>query len=349
MPDEERTPEANEAESQARHAPERFRALLIRQGEDRTQVVENVEMSVDDLMPGDTLVRVTHSTVNYKDGLALTGKAPIVRRWPMIPGVDFAGEVVASDSPDWTPGDPVILNGWGVGEAHYGAYAGMARVKGDWLVRRPDGLSAAESMAVGTAGYTAMLCVLALERHGISPDRGPVVVTGAAGGVGSVAVALLSGLGYRAIASTGRKDESDYLTRLGAAEVIGREELTGPVRPLGKERWAGGVDVVGSVTLANVLSMTSYGGAVAACGLAGGMDLPASVAPFILRGVSLLGIDSVRAPRSVREEAWARIARNLDREKLARMTRTIPFEEVRQAAADIVAGQVRGRLVVEIA
>ncbi|HEX2256652.1 MAG TPA: MDR family oxidoreductase [Afifellaceae bacterium] len=328
---------------------ERFKALLVSRGEDKQQNVETVELGVDELMEGDVLVRVTHTTLNYKDGLALTGKGPVIRRWPMIPGIDFAGEVVASDHPDWRAGDQVVLNGWGVGESHYGAYAGMARVNGDWLIRRPEKLSAADTMAVGTAGYTAMLCILALERHGILPARGPVVVTGAAGGVGSVAIALLATLGYHVVASTGRTSEEAYLRELGAAEIIDREDLAGPAKPLGPERWAGGVDAVGSHTLANVLSMTKYGGAVAACGLAGGMDLPSSVAPFILRGVSLLGVDSARAPKIIREEAWGRIARDLDRAKLAAMTATIGFEDVRGKAEEIIEGKVRGRLVVEIA
>lgn len=301
-----------------------------------------------ELMEGDVTVRVTHSTVNYKDGLAITGKAPVVRRFPMVPGIDFAGTVETSTHPGWKPGDAVVLNGWGVGETHWGGYAGRARVKGDWLVPLPPGLSAAEAMAVGTAGYTAALCVLALERAGLTPDRGPVVVTGAAGGVGSVAVALLAAKGWHVVASTGRPAEADYLKGLGAAEVIDRAELAGPARPLGKERWAAGVDAVGSHTLANVLSMTRYGGAVAACGLAQGMDLPTSVAPFILRGVSLLGVDSVMAPQARRLEAWNLIARDLDRGKLAAMTNTIALEDVLTAAPRILAGEVRGRLVVTL-
>ena len=245
-------------------------------------------------------------------------------------------------------GEKVVLNGWGVGETHHGAYAQKARVKGDWLVPLPEGMTPRDAMAVGTAGYTAMLSVMALERHGIAPGRGPVVVTGAAGGVGSVAVSLLSKLGYHVIASTGRLAESAYLADLGAAEVIGRDELAGPAKPLAKERWSGGVDAVGSHTLANVLSMTAYGGAIAACGLAGGMDLPSSVAPFILRGVSLLGIDSVMAPRELRLEAWRRIGTDLDHAKLAALSRAIPFEGIIEAGRDIVEGKVRGRLVVEL-
>jgi acrylyl-CoA reductase (NADPH) len=326
----------------------RFRALLVSRDEAKRQRAELTELGVEDLMAGDTLVRVSHSTLNYKDGLALTGRAPVIRRWPMIPGIDLAGEVVESGHAEWKPGDPVVLNGWGLGETHYGGYAGMARVDGDWLVRRPQELSAAEAMAVGTAGYTAMLCILALERHGIAPDQGPVVVSGAAGGVGSVAIAILAKLGYEVIASTGRPTEAEYLKGLGAAEIVDRAELSQPAKPLGPERWAGGVDSVGSHTLANVLSMTRFGGAVAACGNAGGMDLPANVAPFILRGVSLLGVDSVRAPRPLREEAWSRIARDLDRDKLAAMTATIGLDHVTDKAEAILAGQVRGRIVVEV-
>ncbi|MBN9269790.1 MAG: oxidoreductase, partial [Mesorhizobium sp.] len=291
---------------------ETFKAILVSRDEEKKQSVAVVDMTEADLMDGDVTVEVEATTVNYKDGLAITGKAPVVRRWPLVPGIDLAGTVTSSTHPDWRKGDKVILNGWGVGETHFGAYAKRARLKGDWLVPLPERMSAHQAMAIGTAGYTAMLCVMALERHGIVPDRGPVVVTGAAGGVGSVAVSILSTLGYHVIASTGRPAESAFLTELGAAEIIAREELTQPAKPLGKERWAGGVDAVGSHTLANVLSMTSYGGAVAACGLAGGMDLPSSVAPFILRGVSLLGVDSVMAPKALRLEAWRRLATELD-------------------------------------
>ena len=324
-----------------------FRAVVITKGENGTKA-ELTRFDEADLMDGDVTVRVSHSTLNYKDGLALTGKAPVVRRFPMIPGIDLAGTVESSTHPDFRPGDAVLLNGWGTGETHLGAYAEKSRVKGDWLVPLPEGLSPAEAMAVGTAGYTAMLCVMALERHGITPDRGPMVVTGAAGGVGSVATALLARLGYHVVASTGRPQEADYLRSLGAAEIIDRAELSGPSRPLGKERWAGGIDSVGSHTLANVLSMTRYGGAVAACGLAQGMDLPTSVAPFILRGVSLLGVDSVMAPKSLRLEAWSRLARDLDREALARITSTIPLEGVIEAGAAILEGRIRGRVVVTI-
>ena len=328
--------------------PERFTALLVSRDEARSQSTGFVEMGLDDLMDGDVVVRVTHTTLNYKDGLAITGKLPVVRRWPMIPGIDFSGEVVSSDSPDFSPGDQVVLNGWGVGEVHYGAYAGMARVKGDWLIKRPAGISSAEAMAIGTAGYTAMLAVMALERHGVAPDSGPVVVTGAAGGVGSVAITVLAGLGYRVVAVTGRSEERDYLTGLGAAEIVSREELAGPAKMLDKERWAGGVDNAGSHVLANVLAMTKAGGAVASCGNAAGMDLPASVAPFILRGVSLLGINSVTQPRRVREEAWSRLERDLDRSKLADMTTTIKLQDVPEAAQKIVEGKVRGRVLIEV-
>jgi len=328
---------------------DRFRAILISRDEDKKQSVAVTELAEADLMEGDVTVAVEATTVNYKDGLAITGKAPVVRRFPLVPGIDFAGTVVASENPGWKAGDKVILNGWGVGETHHGAYAGRARVKGEWLVPLPEGMTPHEAMAVGTAGYTAMLCVMALERYGIEPARGPVVVTGAAGGVGSVAVSVLSRLGYHVIASTGRLSESDYLKDLGAAEIISRDELSGPGRPLGKERWAAGVDAVGSHTLANVLSMTAYGGAVAACGLAQGMDLPASVAPFILRGVALLGVDSVMAPKALRLEAWRRIAADLDHRKLAALSTTIGFDGILDAARDIVEGRIRGRVVVDMA
>ncbi|MER8992796.1 oxidoreductase [Mesorhizobium sp. M0074] len=328
--------------------PETFKAILVSRDAEKNQSVAVTELTEADLMEGDVTVAVEATTVNYKDGLAITGKAPVIRRWPLVPGIDFAGTVISSSNPDWRKGEKVILNGWGVGETHFGAFAGRARVKGDWLVPLPDGMSPHDAMAVGTAGYTAMLCVIALERHGIVPERGPVVVTGAAGGVGSVAVSILSSLGYHVIASTGRAAESPYLIDLGAAEVISRDELTQPAKPLAKERWAGGVDAVGSHTLANVLSMTSYGGAVAACGLAGGMDLPASVAPFILRGVSLLGIDSVMAPKAVRLEAWRRIGADLDHAKLASLSMSIGFDGIIGAAHEIVEGKIRGRVVVDI-
>jgi len=325
----------------------RFKAVVITKGEAGTSAALT-SFDEADLMEGDVTVRVSHSTLNYKDGLALTGKAPVVRRFPMIPGIDLAGVVETSSHADFKPGDAVILNGWGTGETHLGAYAERSRVKADWLVPLPAGLSAAEAMAIGTAGYTAMLCVMALERHGITPDRGPMLVTGAAGGVGSVATALLAKLGYHVIASTGRPQEADYLKGLGAAEIIDRNELSAPGKPLGKERWAGAVDSVGSHTLANALAMTRYGGAVAACGLAQGMDLPASVAPFILRGVSLLGVDSVMAPKALRLEAWSRLARDLDRARLRAITSTISLEGAIDAGKAIIEGRIRGRVVVTI-
>jgi acrylyl-CoA reductase (NADPH) len=325
-----------------------FKAILITRDEDKKQSVAVTEISDADLMEGDVTVTVDATTVNYKDGLAITGKSPVVRRFPMVPGVDFAGTVLSSSHPEWKEGDKVVLNGWGVGETHLGAFAAKARVKGDWLVPLPEGMSARTAMAIGTAGYTAMLAVMALERHGITPDRGPMIVTGAAGGVGSVAISLLSKLGYHVIASTGRPAESGYLHDLGAAEIIAREELSGPAKPLNKERWAGGVDSVGSHTLANVLSMTSYGGAIAACGLAQGMDLPATVAPFILRGVSLLGIDSVMCPKALRLEAWQRLGTDLDHAKLEALSTSIGFDDIIQAAHDIVEGKIRGRVVVNV-
>jgi acrylyl-CoA reductase (NADPH) len=324
-----------------------FKAIVITKSDGGTAAALT-DFDENDLMEGDVTLRPEWSTVNYKDGLAVTGKAPVVRRFPMIAGVDAAGTVEASSHPAWKPGDQVILNGWGCGETHLGMYAEMARVKGDWLIARPPGLTSRDAMAIGTAGYTAMLCVMALERTGVAPGSGPVIVTGAAGGVGSVAVALLAKLGYQVTASTGRPNEAAYLKDLGAAEVIARADLAGPVRPLAKERWAGGIDTVGSTTLANVLSMTRYGGAVAACGLAGGMDLPTTVAPFILRGVSLLGIESVMAPLALRRAAWERLETDLDRRKLARMTEEIDLGDVIEAGRRIVEGGVRGRLAVKI-
>ncbi len=326
-----------------------FRAIRLFKT-DAGQETQFVDLTEADLGEGDVTVRVEYSTVNYKDGLALTGKAPVVRVWPMTPGIDFAGVVERSETGAFSPGARVVLNGWGLGETHQGGYAGKARVKAEWLVKLPGGLSTADAMAIGTAGYTAMLCVMALEREGVTPDAGDVLVTGAAGGVGSVAIALLAGLGYRVVASSGRKaSEGDYLTGLGAADIIDRAELAGPARPLGRERWAGVVDAVGSHTLANALSQTRYGGAVAACGLAQGMDLPGSVAPFILRGVTLCGIDSVMAPRARREAAWARLARDLDLAKLAAMRFDATLDDVPKLGAAIVEGQVRGRAVVAVA
>jgi acrylyl-CoA reductase (NADPH) len=324
-----------------------FKAIVI----DKSAAGQSVglaDFDEKDLMEGDVTFRPEWSTVNYKDGLAVTGKAPVVRRFPMIAGIDGAGTVETSSHPDWKPGDKVILTGWGCGETHLGCYAQKARVKGDWLVPLPAGMSARDAMAVGTAGFTAMLAVMALERQGVTPDRGPVVVTGASGGVGSVAIALLARLGHHVVAATGRPQETPWLRELGAAEVIDRAELTANPRPLAKERWAGGIDAVGSVTLANLLSMTRYGGAVAACGLAGGMDLPASVAPFILRGVALLGVDSVMCPQNTRREAWRRLGTGLDRQSLAQISGEIDLSGVIEAGRRILDGQIRGRLVVKI-
>jgi acrylyl-CoA reductase (NADPH) len=324
-----------------------FKAIRIDKAEKGTTAALT-QFDEAELMEGDVTVRVEYSTLNYKDGLAVTGKVPVVRRFPMIAGIDFAGTVEQSSNPQWKAGDKVICTGWGMGETHLGAYAEKARVKGDWLVRLPEGMSARDAMAIGTAGFTAMLAVLALEKHGLTPRDGPVVVTGAAGGVGSVASAVLSKLGYHVIASTGRMSEAAYLKDIGAAEVIDRGELSGPAKPLARERWAGGIDSVGSTTLANVLSMTKYQGAVAACGLAAGMDLPSSVAPFILRGVCLLGIDSVMCPIGLRKTAWSRLAGDLDRAKLTEITHEIGLDEVIACGAKILAGQVRGRIVVKI-
>lgn len=327
---------------------DRFKAYMIsKDGEG--QRIGFVTLDTDDLMPGDVTVAVTHSTVNYKDGLAVTGRSPVVRRFPMIPGIDLAGEVIASENDSFRPGDRVLINGCGLGETHYGGYAQRARVEHEWLVKIPESFSDSEAMAIGTAGYTAMLSVLALEDAEVKPSSGPVLVTGASGGVGSIAIALLARLGYAVTASTGRPEEETYLKNLGAADIIHRSELSGEPKPLAKERWAGAVDSVGSRTLANVLASTRYGGAVAACGLAQGMDLPASVAPFILRGVSLLGINSVYTKTGRRRQAWERLARDLERGKLQMMTRTIRLEDVPHTAEEILAGRVRGRLVVKVA
>jgi acrylyl-CoA reductase (NADPH) len=325
-----------------------FKAIVIEKTDSGTRAALS-DFDEANLMDGDVTVRVEYSTVNYKDGLAITGKAPVVRRFPMIPGVDFAGTVESSSHPVWKTGDKVVLNGWGCGETHLGAYAEKARVKGDWLVALPKTMSTRDAMAIGTAGYTAMLAVMALERHGLHPPNGGIAVSGAVGGVGSVAVGILADRGYTVYAITGRPQEADYLKSLGAAEIIDRKELTGPVRPLAKERWAGAIDSVGSTVLANLLSMTRYGGAVAACGLAGGMDLPTSVAPFILRGICLYGIESVMCPIELRREAWKRLEANLDRQKLAAMTREIGLSEVLDVAPQILEGKVRGRIVVKIA
>ncbi|MBK9446830.1 MAG: oxidoreductase [Betaproteobacteria bacterium] len=300
------------------------------------------------LPEGDVTVRVDWSTLNYKDGLAITGKGPVVRKFPMVPGIDFAGTVIESSHPEWKADDAVVLNGWGVGETHWGGLAQTARVRGDWLVPLPAAFTSRQAMAIGTAGYTAMLCVLALEKHGLKPQDGEILVTGANGGVGSVAIALLAGLGYRVVASTGRASEAEHLTALGATEIIDRNELAAPGKPLAKERWAGVVDAVGSHTLANACASTKYRGAVAACGLAQGMDFPSSVAPFILRGVTLYGIDSVMAPQIVRLEAWQRLARDLDIAKLDAITREIALGDAVVAAGELLEGKIRGRLVVDV-
>ena len=308
-----------------------------------------VDFDERQLMPGNVVVRVSHSTVNYKDGLAITGKNPVVRVSPMIGGIDFAGTVETSDDPAYAPGDLVVCNGWGLSETHFGGYAEKARVKGEWLVKLPPGLSAHDAMAIGTAGYTSTLSVLALERHGLTPACGAAIVTGASGGVGAFSLMLLKKAGWHCIASTGRTSEADYLKQLGADELIERAELSEKGKPLGKERWAVGVDSVGSQTLANLLAQTKRHGAIAACGLAQGMDLPASVAPFILRGVALLGIDSVYCEKPLREQAWARLAQDLDREKLTAVTTTIGLDDVIAAAHDIIDGKIRGRVVVTVA
>lgn len=325
-----------------------MRAILVT-NENETYAAALADVGEDRLPEGDVAVRIDYSTLNYKDSLAITGKSPVVRSFPMVPGIDFAGTVEASAHPEYAVGDRVILNGWGVGETHWGGFAEMARVKGDWLVPLPGSLDTRQAMAIGTAGYTAMLCVMALEAHGVAPDRGEVLVTGAAGGVGSVAVSLLASLGYRVVASTGRPEElGAYLKSLGASELIDRETLTQKGRPLAKERWAGAVDTVGSMTLANVCAATKYGGTVAACGLAGGFDLPSTVMPFILRGVTLAGVDSVYCPRERRREAWGRLARDLGRKQLEEMTVIVPLADVLALAPKQIEGQVRGRVVVDV-
>jgi putative YhdH/YhfP family quinone oxidoreductase len=324
-----------------------MKAILLSREADRFQA-RLADVGDNDLPEGDVTLEVAHSTVNYKDALALTDKSPIVRKWPMVAGIDGAGVVLASAHPSWKPGDRAILNGWGVGESHWGCLAQKARVKGDWLVRLPEGMTTREAMAIGTAGYTAMLCVMAIERLGLVRGRGEVLVTGATGGVGSVAVALLAGLGYRVVASTGKVAEKAYLAALGAAEVVDRAALAQPGKPLQKERWAAVVDSVGSHTLANACAQTMAEGAVAACGLAQGMDFPATVAPFILRGVTLAGVNSVTAPMERRLEAWRRLAKELDRAKLASMITDIGLAEAIAKAPDVIAGKVRGRLVVDV-
>ena len=324
-----------------------FKAIVIDKTGDRQQcAIRDVDEA--ELPGGDVTLRVEYSTVNYKDGLAITGKAPVVRKFPMVPGIDGAGVVTASAHSGCKAGDKVVLNGWGVGETHWGCLAQQARLKGDWLIALPAEFSTRQAMAIGTAGYTAMLCVRALEKHGVTPAQGEIVVTGAAGGVGSVAIALLAKLGYRVVASTGRLSAADYLKALGAAEVTDRATLSAPGKPLARERWAGAVDTVGSHTLANVCASMRYRGVVAACGLAAGMDFPASVAPFILRGVTLAGIDSVMAPRALRVEAWSRLARDLEAARLDTITREINLAAAIPAAAELLAGKVRGRLVVNV-
>lgn len=323
-----------------------FKAIWIEKTQDgQSASVRDLD---DAILEGDVAVRVAYSTINYKDGLAITGRSPIIRKFPMIPGIDLAGTVERSDDSAWKPGDRVVVNGWGLGEAHLGGLAQRARVQAGWLVAIPPAFTERQAMAIGTAGYTAMLCVLALERHGLRPSDGEVLVTGASGGVGSVAVAVLARLGFTVVASTGRPREADYLRSLGAASILDRSELSAPGKPLGKERWIGVVDAVGSHTLANACATTRYRGAVAACGLAQGMDFPATVAPFILRGVTLYGIDSVRAPQALRREAWDRLARDLDPGKLDAITHEIRLGEAIGAASEILTGRVRGRLVVDV-
>ncbi len=324
-----------------------FKGILITKDDGVYQAqLQDIDEAV--LPEADTTVQVEWSTLNYKDGLALTGKSPVVRRFPMVPGIDFAGTVIETSNPAWKSGDRVVLNGWGVGETHCGGLAEKARIKGEWLVPLPASFSARQAMAIGTAGYTAMLCVLALEKHGVKPADGEVLVTGANGGVGSVAIALLAKLGYQVAASTGRPGEAEHLKSLGASAIIDRSELSAPGKPIGKERWAGVIDTVGSHTLANACATTKYRGAVAACGLAGGMDFPATVAPFILRGVTLYGIDSVMAPLAVRQEAWERLGRDLEIAKLDAITREIPLSEAVAVGAELLAGKVRGRVVVDV-
>ena len=321
-----------------------FKALVLDKSPDFSAALREVD---DSFLPeGDVTVDIEYSTLNYKDGLAITNRSPVVRSWPMVAGIDGSGRVAASSHPSWKAGDPVVMNGFGVGETHKGCLAGRACLKGDWLVRRPEAFSARQAMAIGTAGYTAMLCVLALERHGVRAGDGEVLVTGATGGVGSVAVALLAKLGHTVVAATGKVAEAAYLQSLGAARVIDRGELSAPGKPLQKERWAAVVDAVGSHTLANACAQTRYGGAVAACGLAQGLDFPATVMPFILRSVALLGVDSVMAPRALRELAWARLARDLDPARLESITTEVPLSGAIAAAQDLMDGNVRGRIVV---
>lgn len=324
-----------------------FKALLATRSDDSI-TAGVVDLTEQDLMPGDVTVAVEYSTVNYKDALALSGRSPVIRTFPLIPGIDLAGLVETSSHPGYAAGDRVLVNGWGLSQTHHGGYAQKARVPGEWLVKIPEAFSSRDAMAIGTAGYTAMLSVLALEHGGVSPDHGDILVTGANGGAGSIAIALLSALGYRVVASTGRLEESDYLKALGAAEIIDRATLSEPGAPIAKERWAGAIDAVGSHTLANVLAQTRYRGVVAAFGLAQGADLPGSVLPFILRNVTLAGIDSVNAPYVAREQAWTRLASDLDLGKLARTTQVIGLAEVPALAGQVLQGRVQGRTVVDV-
>lgn len=324
-----------------------FKGILIEKDDSGYRAAVQ-ELEDKQLPEGDVTVRVSHSTLNYKDGLAITGRGPVVRKFPMVPGIDLVGTVEESSHPGYKPGDMVVLNGWGVGENHWGGLAQKARLKGDWLVPLPKAFSPQQAMAIGTAGYTAMLCVMALERHGVTPDKGEILVTGAAGGVGSVAVAILSKLGYTVVGVTGRPEEREFLVGLGASDVMERSAFSAPGKPLGRERWAGAVDVVGSHTLANVCATTRYGGVVTACGLAGGMDLPASVAPFILRGVTLAGVDSVMAPRELRLQAWQRLTNDLDLAKLGQIAKEIGLNDVVVTASQLLDGQVRGRVIVDV-
>jgi acrylyl-CoA reductase (NADPH) len=324
-----------------------FRALLVSKT-DVGQKAEIIRFNETDLMEGDVTVAIHHSSVNYKDGLAVTGKGPIIRKWPLIPGVEFTGKVISSTHPQWKAGNEVLMGGWGMGESHHGGFAERARVKGDWLVPIPAGFTMADCAAIGVAGYTAMLCVMALEEQGVTPDKGEVIVTGAAGGVGSVAIALLAKLGFNVAASTGRVEEEAFLKSMGATTIINRSEFNTPPKPLARARWAGAVDNVGSVTLANIISQMKDDGVITAVGLAQGMDLPTSVAPFILRGVRLIGINSVATPIPRREAAWNRLVRDLDLAKLKALTTHVKLEDVPRIAEDIVAGKVRGRVVVDL-
>lgn len=325
-----------------------FKAIYLRKDNDQFSAelatINEQELPAD----GDVVINVTHSTINFKDGLAITNKSPVVRKWPMVPGIDLSGTVETSSHPDFKPGDQVILNGWGVGEAHWGGLAQKAKVKGEWLIHRPAGMTSRQAMSIGTAGYTAMLCIQALERHGITPADGEILVTGATGGVGSIAVAVLAGLGFKVVASTGKLSATDYLKSLGAAQIIDRESLSAPGKPLQKERYAGVVDAAGSHILANACAQTKENGAVAACGLAQGMDFPTTVAPFILRGITLYGINCVYMPRTRRVQAWERLAKDLDMTLLEKITREIPLSQAIEAANDMMAGKLRGRVVVDV-